>query len=334
MIPSIEYLRGHEAYRIVAGIGDHVGRPGRVGGAVLAAPLGRCGRSPPTPARGRRTRCCACCASSGSASTRSSCRWRRNRRRCCGGATPRSLIGDPALFLDHAGGWASQKIDLGERVDLADGVAVRVGVLGRAPGVAVRRRSRALSAARDAGVAASDAIAAAYCGPERAALGQAYLRDNIRYTLGEREEAGLRRYYELAERTTVVAAAVGRDAVFLSGMTIDETRRQGERRRPARPRPRRSSSICTRRRRCSAGSPTGSAPASIPDGSSPTSSIATSTTRTCASRAATSARSIVRSARPKATCSASRRSSARSTRRSRSAAASCCCRAATTRTCR
>ena len=71
------------------------------------------------------------------------------------------------------------------------------------------------------------------------------------------------------------------------------------------------------RRRCSAGWPTPSAPASTPTASSPTSSTATSTTRTSASRAATSARSTGRSDRPKATCSASTSSSGRSTRRSR-----------------
>ena len=81
--------------------------------------------------------------------------------------------------------------------------------------------------------------------------------------------------------------------------------------------PRRFACIATRRRTCSAASPTRSARASIPRASSPTSSTATSTTRTSASRAATSARSIARSASAKATSSASRRSSARSTRRSR-----------------
>ncbi len=61
-----------------------------------------------------------------------------------------------------------------------------------------------LIAARNRGVVASDAIAAEYCGPARAELGQAYLRDNIRYTLGEREQAGLRLFYELAEKHEVV----------------------------------------------------------------------------------------------------------------------------------
>jgi hypothetical protein len=57
----------------------------------------------------------------------------------------------------------------------------------------------ALTEARDAGVAAADEIATDYCGPDRAALGRTYLRDNIQYTLGAGEEAGLKQYYEFAE---------------------------------------------------------------------------------------------------------------------------------------
>jgi chorismate dehydratase len=74
------------------------------------------------------------------------------------------------------------------------------------PGIVSAAATRALTAARDAGVAASDAVAAAYCGPERAARGQAYLRENIRYTVGEAEQAGLRKYYELAEKHGLVDA--------------------------------------------------------------------------------------------------------------------------------
>ena len=56
------------------------------------------------------------------------------------------------------------------------------------------------------GSASSDRIADDYCGPERAALGRRYLRENIRYVLGEREQAGLRRYYELAREHGLVEA--------------------------------------------------------------------------------------------------------------------------------
>ena len=65
----------------------------------------------------------------------------------------------------------------------------------------------ALGAARDAGVAASDAIADAYCGPARAAIGRAYLRENMKYGLGADEWAGLERYYELAAETGVAERA-------------------------------------------------------------------------------------------------------------------------------
>ena len=73
------------------------------------------------------------------------------------------------------------------------------------PGALTHEAVGALLAARDGGVAASDAIAVSYCGPERASRGRAYLRENIRYTLGEREEEGLRMYYELAGKHGLVA---------------------------------------------------------------------------------------------------------------------------------
>ena len=113
------------------------------------------------------------------------------------------LIGDPALFLDHAAR-GLLKIDLGAEWVKLTGLpfvwAFWAGRAGALSGSAVE----ALVQTRDAGVAASDEIAAAYCGPERAAMGRAYLRDNIQYTLGEREQAGLRRFYQLAETHEVV----------------------------------------------------------------------------------------------------------------------------------
>ena len=109
------------------------------------------------------------------------------------------VIGDAALFFDYQRAGA-EKMDLGEQWTAMTGLpfvwafwAGRPGVL--APGVVA-----VLTEARDAGIAASDEIAAEYCGPAQAARGQAYLRDNIQYTLGEREEAGLRSYFELAAR--------------------------------------------------------------------------------------------------------------------------------------
>jgi chorismate dehydratase len=113
------------------------------------------------------------------------------------------VIGDPALYLDHAAR-GLQKIDLGEQwrrlTDLPFVWAFWAGRPGALSGDAVS----ALEDARDAGVAASDDIADAYCGPERAAVGRAYLRDNIRYTLDERAVAGLEKYYALAGKHGVI----------------------------------------------------------------------------------------------------------------------------------
>ena len=103
------------------------------------------------------------------------------------------LIGDPALFLAHERSGA-EKIDLGQEWTFWAG---RGGALSRG-------HVGALADARDSGVAESDSVAETYCGPERAARGKAYLRENIYYVLGDREEEGLRAYYDFAERHGVV----------------------------------------------------------------------------------------------------------------------------------
>jgi chorismate dehydratase len=113
------------------------------------------------------------------------------------------LIGDPALFLDHAA-LGAEKIDLGEQWTSLTGLPFVWAFWAGRPGVLSRDAVNALRNARDAGVQASDEIAAAYCGPDRAARGRAYLRDNIQYGLGQREIAGLEKFYELAERHGVV----------------------------------------------------------------------------------------------------------------------------------
>jgi chorismate dehydratase len=113
------------------------------------------------------------------------------------------IIGDPALFLDHEQS-NLLKVDLGQEWTSMTGLPFVWAFWAGRPGVVSPAAVGALTAARDAGVAASDAIASAYCGPERSARGQAYLRENIRYIVGGREEAGLRRYYELAEKHGLV----------------------------------------------------------------------------------------------------------------------------------
>jgi len=90
-------------------------------------------------------------------------------------------------------------VDLGEEWTHLTGLPFVWAFWAGRPGVLASEHLEALTVARDHGVEASAEIAAAYCGPDHAARGQAYLRENISYQLGEREEAGLRAYYELAE---------------------------------------------------------------------------------------------------------------------------------------
>jgi chorismate dehydratase len=121
------------------------------------------------------------------------------------------VIGDPALYMDHAQ-LGLTKIDLGEQWTALTGLPFVWAFWAGRAGVLSRPAIDALVHARDAGIAGSDAIADAYCGPERAALNRAYLRENIRYVLDDRAAAGLRRYYELAEKHGVVESR--REAVF------------------------------------------------------------------------------------------------------------------------
>lgn len=113
------------------------------------------------------------------------------------------IIGDPALYLDPAARGV-EKIDLGEQWTGMTGLPFVWAFWAGRPGVLSSTHVAALTQARDAGVANSGAIADDYCGPGRAALGRAYLRENIYYTLGDREAAGLNRYYELAQRHGVI----------------------------------------------------------------------------------------------------------------------------------
>jgi chorismate dehydratase len=117
------------------------------------------------------------------------------------------LIGDPALFLDHEARGVL-KVDLGEHWTAMTGLPFVWAFWAGRPDAIDREQVSALIAAREAGVAHSDEVAAAYCEPERTALGQRYLRENMKYQLGEREQAGLMAYYELAAKHEVVDRAV------------------------------------------------------------------------------------------------------------------------------
>lgn len=109
------------------------------------------------------------------------------------------LIGDPALFLDHRG-FGVEKTDLGTAWTSLTGLpfvwAFWSGPASGADATVVHR----LHQARDEGVAATDAIADAYCAgdPPRQAVARRYLREHMRYELGARAMEGLRAYYREA----------------------------------------------------------------------------------------------------------------------------------------
>lgn len=121
------------------------------------------------------------------------------------------MIGDPALFATtEAAGL--EKIDLGDAWRGLTGLPFVWAFWAGRPGALTRDDLRTLQAARDAGVAAGDAIAEAYGAgdPIRVARGRAYLRNNMKYTLGDAERAGLERFYELAEEQGLVVNATPR----------------------------------------------------------------------------------------------------------------------------
>jgi chorismate dehydratase len=109
------------------------------------------------------------------------------------------VIGDPAFDIDPAKQQVT-KIDLGAEWKALTGLPFVYAIWSGRPGAATPSQCRALQAARDRGVANLEEIA------KRAGEGDSdlqrralvYLRDNLSYALGEAEQAGLRRFLELA----------------------------------------------------------------------------------------------------------------------------------------
>ena len=213
MIPAIEYCRGPE-YRIVPGMGIISRRTVASVALFTKVPLSRV-----------RTIAADTSSRTSNALLRILCRelfhmapeftpMAPDADAMLVAADAALIIGDPALFLDPAARGV-EKIDLGEQwTDLTGLPFVWAFWAGR-PGVMSAEAVTAMVEARDAGVKRSDAIAAEYSGPERAALGQAYLRDNIQYSMGEHEIAGVRKYYELATRHGLIPAP--REPLFYPG---------------------------------------------------------------------------------------------------------------------
>lgn len=118
------------------------------------------------------------------------------------------VIGDNALFADHEA-LGLDKVDLGEEwIGMTGRPFVYAFWAGRA-GVVGPDSVLALQRARDRGLTATDTIGRdVFPGdPERAARAGVYLRENVKYALGEPEIAGLRQFYQLAAEVGVLASA-------------------------------------------------------------------------------------------------------------------------------
>lgn len=205
MIPAIEYCRGPE-YRIVPGMA--IVSSGTVASVALFTKV---------PVEQIRTIAADTSSRTSNALLRILCAERFGIRPAFTPMAPDPdamlaahdaalIIGDPALYLDP-GAAGVEKVDLGDEWSRMTGLPFVWAFWAGRPGVVSPAAVAAFREARDAGVAASDAIAAAYCGPARAALGQVYLRDNIQYDLGERQVEGIRAYYGLAARHKLIDAA-------------------------------------------------------------------------------------------------------------------------------
>ena len=118
------------------------------------------------------------------------------------------LIGDTALFIDSRAGTSLDKIDLGEVWTRMTGLPFVYAFWAGRPDALTQEDVAALQRARDEGVSRVAEIAAGcFRDPRQQAIGARYLRDNIKYDLGDDERAGLELFYRYAAEAGVVKAA-------------------------------------------------------------------------------------------------------------------------------
>jgi len=117
------------------------------------------------------------------------------------------VIGDPAFDVDPATERVD-KIDLGNEWKAMTGLPFVYAMWVGRPGAASPAQCRALQQARDRGVGHLREIArdVGAGDPELERRSLEYLRDNLKYSLGDREAAGLRRFHELAADLGLVPA--------------------------------------------------------------------------------------------------------------------------------
>ena len=109
------------------------------------------------------------------------------------------LIGDPALEVDHDA-LGLRKIDLGAEWTAMTALPFVYAAWTGRPGAVAAADVRLLQDARDEGVRSTSAIAAEYGRGDAAAAARAavYLRDNVRYGLGQDEIRGLQTFLDYA----------------------------------------------------------------------------------------------------------------------------------------
>ena len=117
------------------------------------------------------------------------------------------VIGDPAFDIDPAQQRVS-KIDLGAEWKAMTGLPFVYAMWVGREGAASPSQCRALQQARDQGLAHLADIARDVSGGDRELEQRSlvYLRDNLKFSLGDREAAGLRRFHELAADLGLVPA--------------------------------------------------------------------------------------------------------------------------------
>lgn len=124
------------------------------------------------------------------------------------------LIGDRALLIESGPLRIGdrevmvEKIDLGQTWRRTTGLPFVYAFWAGRGGAITDEDVRSLQAARDAALLDLETVAAEYFGddPALASLGARYLRDNIRYRLGEDERAGVMLFYQYAAEVGAVDA--------------------------------------------------------------------------------------------------------------------------------
>ena len=126
------------------------------------------------------------------------------------------LIGDRALFADP-GALGVEKVDLGTEWLTMTGLPFVYAFWAGVPGVLSQGDVACLQEARDAGAREVDGIVASLfpAEPEKQAIGSRYLRENIRFDLGQREQQGFELFARLAAGAG--AAPAPRPVAFYEG---------------------------------------------------------------------------------------------------------------------